>query len=163
MAVAAPLRQGSQPTIGAGSTSATRCGEALCCDVTLVSPLGGRPQPGSRDRDGAKSRGVANSRGNQSSRGQARRGSWCWRARWASAGAARPATSFASWSECGLCELPPPCALPPRQAGGAGVRPGIHTARWHLAKPGSDGQPTLSEIVELAEPTLPSLLPLRAL
>eukprot|EP00439_Symbiodinium_sp_Y106_P013949 s5569_g1.t19 len=163
MAVAAPLRQGSQPTIGAGSTSATRCGEALCCDVTLVSPLGGRPQPGSRDRDGAKSRGVANSRGNQSWRGQARRGSWCWRARWASAGAARPATSFASWSECGLCELPPPCALPPRQAGGAGVRPGIHTARWHLAKPGSDGQPTLSEIVELAEPTLPSLLPLRAL
>ena len=60
-------------------------------------------------------------------------------------------------------QAPPPCALPPRQAGGAGVRPGIHTARWHLAKPGSDGQPTLSEIVELAEPTLPSLLPLRAL
>ena len=34
---------------------ATRRGEALCCDVTLVSPLraDGMPQPGSRDRDGA--------------------------------------------------------------------------------------------------------------
>ncbi|CAE7568774.1 unnamed protein product [Symbiodinium natans] len=30
------------------------------------------------------------------------------------------------------------------------------------AQPGGDGQPTLSEVVELAEPALPSLLPLRA-
>ena len=33
---------------------AARRGEALCCDVALVSPLraDGSPQPGSRDRDG---------------------------------------------------------------------------------------------------------------
>ena len=34
---------------------ATQLGEALCCDVTLVSPLArdGRPQPSSTTRDGA--------------------------------------------------------------------------------------------------------------
>ena len=34
---------------------ATRLGEALCCDVTLVSPLrrNGRPQPRAAERDGA--------------------------------------------------------------------------------------------------------------
>ena len=37
------------------------------------------------------------------------------------------------------------------------------TGTWRApAQPGSDGQPTLSEVVQLAEPALPSLLPLRA-
>ena len=64
----------------------------------------------------------------------------------------------------------PRCVLPPRQAAGA--------ADWGIelralastllggsgrepAQLGSDGQPTLSEVVELAEPMLPCLLPLR--
>ena len=41
---------------------AFRRGEALCCDVTLASPLraDGRPQPASSDRDGAAARGGTN-------------------------------------------------------------------------------------------------------
>ena len=75
---------------------ATRRREALCCDVSLVSPLRahGRPQPNSRDRDGAA---IEVPRRCKLARGGPQR-LVCWHPRSVGALAARPTISSAAWS-----------------------------------------------------------------
>ena len=158
---------------------ATRRGEALCCDVTLVSPLraDGRPQPGSRDRDGAAievARRRKLARYPELARPGPQRlvvlacevgGRWgseahdllrrLVRVRSLRAPPALRTAAMAGWRRrwWGFLSCAQQRALASTLLGGTWRAP---------AQPGSDGQPTLSEVVELAEPTLPSLLPLRA-
>ena len=148
---------------------ATRRGEALCCDVTLVSPLraDGMPQPGSRDRDGAAIE-VARRRKLARYPELARPGPQRLvvlasevGGRWGSQAhdllrrlvrvrslrappvqrAAATAGSQRRW--WGFLSCAQQRALASTLPGGIWRAP---------AQPGGDGQPTLSEVVELAEP-----------
>ena len=160
------LHQASQPTIGSGSTSSCMAprgaAKALCGDVTLVSPLraDGQPQPGSRDRDGAAIEVVR-------------------RRKLARLGPQRLVVLACDLStacyKCGLCQFPrhpARCRLGRLAVTAVGGFLELRTANapWHprcwvalgehrrsRVAMGSIGQPTLSEVVELAEPTLPSL------
>ena len=116
---------------------ATRRGEALCGDVTLVSPLcaDGQPQPGSRDRDGAAIEVVRHRK-------------------LARLGPQRLVVLACDLStacyKCGLCQFPRHPArcrlgrLAVTAVGGflelrTATRPGIHAAGWHLASTGAAG------------------------
>jgi hypothetical protein len=158
---------------------ATRLGEALCCDVTLVSPLraDGRPHPGAADRDGAAiqvARRRKRARYPELLRAGPQRlvvlaaevgGRWCEEAaelvralvrlRAQRAPAALRRSAAAGWSRrwWGFLGCAVQRALASTLLGTAWRAPPL---------PAAAGGPSLADVLALATPSGPSRLPLRA-